>query len=146
VEWRKFQCHLGTGPCCQFAFKGGPCWGLYANADDTTLASMVWYTYGYGRSPFRASAIPGCAIGSLRQQRQFLNANVRLLARISTMPDFRHRGYAKTLLQYTMPKLDVPFIECLTVWPDVRKLLDSVGFECFNQATDQRPDYWLWCR
>lgn len=86
------------------------------------------------------------------EQIDFLNKNVRLLARVSTLPDYRLQGYARRLVEGTVNLLGVQYIECLTAWGDVRRLLKNVGFTqyqgCGSSELDIKKDidYWLWRR
>jgi hypothetical protein len=153
-EWRHFQNVLGGGPCCNLAFPQGTCYGLYEGggwaadgrrmaADNEKLAAMVWYTFCFRNNPWRAAAIPKSAKGSTKGRINFLNKNVRLLARISTLPEYRRKGYAETLISNTIKTLNVKYIECLTAHDDIRKLLSKTGFIDFGYRDDARAWYYL---
>jgi GNAT superfamily N-acetyltransferase len=146
TEWLRFQPFLINGPCCNLAFPQGECWAILSEYSIDSMAAMVWYTFAFRHSPYRKAAIPELKGLSRPDEIAFLNKNVRLLARISTLPPFRRQGYAGRLLAATLNRPDVAYIECLTAWPDIRRLLLAAGFvragDCYGGAID----YWLWRR
>jgi GNAT superfamily N-acetyltransferase len=143
-EWRRFQPFLEGGPCCNPAFPQGVCFALLLDADIESMAAMVWYTFAYRHSPWRRAAIPELLGMSLKETVDFLNKNVRLLARVSTLPQYRNHGYARRLVEETIGRLEAKYVECLTAWPDVRRLLARTGFTL--QSERDGIDYWLWQR
>ena len=151
-EWQRFQPYLSEGPCVSMAFPQGDCFAILAGDGIETMAAMVWYTYVFRNSPYRLRAMMGLKFLDRSEQITFLNENVRLLARVSTLPEYRRLGYAKRLVAGSVGLLGVEYIECLTAWEDVRRLLRSCGFTCyrFENATcgkkRDKIDYWLWRR
>jgi len=144
--WGRFQAHLDDGPCCNFSFPGGRGFGVTMDGTADGVVSFVWYTYAYRNNHQRRLGIPEYHAASRSDEIKFLNENVRLLARVSTLPDFRRKGLARRLVGSTLCRLDVEYVECLTVWPDVRCLLSDTGFELIFRSSYGDPDYWLWCR
>jgi hypothetical protein len=144
--WSKFQPHLSPGPCCNPAFPQGECFGLFENAGSQNITSMIWYTFCFRQSSQRRKAIPEFGTLSQPDQMIWLHKNIRLLARISTLPEYRHRGFAHKLVSETIELLNVPYVECLTVWPDVRHLLSDLNFIKMDNNIVNSIDYWLWTK
>lgn len=142
-EWSKFQKFLSGGPCCNFAFPQGECYGLFEGGELSQVCSMVWYTTVYKNSPFRHAAIPAIDRSSRSNEITFLNKNARLLARVSTLPEFRGKGYARHLIVETLPRLNVRYVECLTSHADIRRLLTLCGFVQKGGGGTPYIDYWL---
>lgn len=142
-EWEKFQACLNPGPCVNKAFPSGSVYGLFVVGEIPVLASMVWYTYPFFHTNFRKDILPEIRCLSEKEQITFLNKNVRLLARISTLLEFRGQGFAYKLISETLPLLNVKYIECLTAWPDVRRLLNKLGFVKLSETKGKPIDYWL---
>jgi GNAT superfamily N-acetyltransferase len=143
-EWRRFQPYLEGGPCCNPAFPQGVCYALLLDGDTESMAAMVWYTFAYRHSPWRRAAITELAEMTLQETVDFLNKNVRLLARVSTLPQYRKHGFARRLVSETIGRLEAKYVECLTAWPDVRRLLARTGFTLKSEHNG--IDYWLWER
>lgn len=144
--WGRFSPCLSAGPCVAAAFPQGRGFGLWTDDGGVGVVSMVWYTYPHRHCPWHRSAYPNLKVLTRGDELDWLNKNARLLARISTLPDYRSRGYARRLVAETIANLGVPFIECLTAWPDVRRLLDSVGFVKCGGEHDKAIDFWVWAR
>lgn len=145
-EWSRFQPFLCGGPCCNMAFPSGSVYGLILDGDLNNIASMVWYTPPFVHTLFRNMILPELRGLNNRDSCIFLNKNVKLLARISTLPKYRGHGFAFELIKSTLPKLDVNYVECLTAHEDVRKLLIRLDFEKKSKAKYKEIDYWLWKR
>jgi len=142
-EWSRFQPFLCGGPCCNNAFPSGSVFALLTGETIESIASMVWYTYPFYHSSFRASLLPEIRGKDKFEEIAFLNKNVRLLARISTLPEFRGKGYAFELVEKTTPLLGVKYIECLTAHDDVRCLLRRLAFVKASEVKGKPIDYWL---
>lgn len=127
--WNLFQCHLNDGPCCSPAFPSTMCYGLYVGKRYSHIAAMIWYTWPYKNSPFRSKAIPELRGMSIADGVEFVNRNVCLLARVSTLPKYRGLGYAAAIIKETIPLCGVKYIECLTAHDDIRSLLLRCDFK-----------------
>ena len=143
-EWSKFQPFLCGGPCCNNAFPSGSVYGLFVGKNYEYVASMVWYTYPFFHTDFRKDLLPELRCLPEKEQIIFLNKNVRLLARISTLPQFRGLGFAGELVEKTRCLLNVKYIECLTAHNDVRCLLTKLAFQQISMVKNKPIDYWLW--
>lgn len=143
-EWSRFQPYLDGGPCCNNAFPSGTVFALLTGEDIETIASMVWYTFPFYHSSFRDELLPELRGLSKMDGIAFLNQNVRLLARISTLPKFRGHGFAFELIKTTIALMNFKYIECLTAHNDVRKLLLRLGFEKKSSVKGKPIDYYLW--
>lgn len=143
-EWRQFQPHLVGGPCCNFAFPQGECFAVMIGDKTEKMAAMIWYTFAFRHSPFRKKAIPALKGLNRSGEIAFLNNNIRLLARVSTLPEYRRRGLAKELITKTLPKLKVQYVECITAWEDIRHLLSDCGFSKEGEKPNTGIDYWIW--
>ena len=144
--WDEFSCSLAEGPCVQPAFSSADCFCIVADNTVETLASMIWYSAVFRNNCLRGQIITDIPTTNGQLQMDFLNKNIRLLARISTKPEFRGQGYASELLARTIDTLAVKYVECLTVWPDVRRLLLKHGFVFHGQTVRNNVDYWLWTK
>jgi len=144
-EWCRFQPFLNGGPCCNNAFPSGTVFALLTGESIESIASLVWYTYPFYHSSFRDNLVPELRGLNKMDGIAYLNKNVRLLARIGTLPEFRGKGYAFELVEKTMPLLGVKYIECLTAHDDVRKLLRRLAFSQISCVKDKPIDYWLRC-
>ena len=144
-EWCRFQPFLNGGACCNNAFPSGTVFGLLTGETIESIASMVWYTHPFYHTSFRDTLLPGLRGKEKSEVLDFLNKNVRVLARIGTLPQFRGKGFAFELVEKTMPLLNVKYIECLTAHDDVRKLLKRLAFTCVSAVKGKPIDYWLRC-
>lgn len=142
-EWSKFQPCLKGGICSNNAFPSGDCYGLFELEPIPAIASMVWYTFPFLHTNFRNDLLPELRGLDSKASLTFINKNVRLLARISTLPAFRGKNYAFELISKTMPLLGVKYIECLTAHADVRRLLTRLAFKCVSTVKSKPIDYWL---
>lgn len=140
--WNLFQSCLNDGPCCRPAFPSTMCYGLFVGRRHERIAAMIWYTWPYKNSPFRAAAIKELRGMGVAAAVDYINKNVCLLARISTLPKYRGNGYAAALIKETIPLCGVKYVECLTAHDDVRKLLARCGF--LNIECKCNLDYWLY--
>jgi GNAT superfamily N-acetyltransferase len=142
-EWSRFQPFLAGGPCCNNAFPSASVYGLLTGESIDSLASMVWYTNPFYHTSFRSTLLPELSGIEQKEILPFLNKNVRVLARIGTLPEFRKKGYAFRLVEKTLPLLNVKYIECLTAHEDVRCLLTKLGFKKVSENRNKTVDYWL---
>jgi hypothetical protein len=143
-EWSNFQPYLKDGICSNNAFPSSLCFGLFVVEPIPVIASMVWYTMPFFHTDFRSSLIPELRGLDKKDTLAFINKNVRLLARISTLPKFRGNGFAFELVQKTIALLNFKYIECLTAHDDVRSLLKRLAFSCVSACKGKPIDYWLY--
>jgi GNAT superfamily N-acetyltransferase len=141
--WERFQPFLPGGPCCNMAFPSGTVFALLPDDGTEEIASMVWYTYPFYHTNFRDNLLPELRGLNEKDGLAFINKNVKLLARVSTLPKYRGMGYAYKLISRTLPELGVKYIECLTAHDDIRRLLIRLGFEKISSAKGKNIDYWL---
>jgi len=104
---------------------------------------MVWYSYPFFHTGFRSEVLVEMQGLPEKEALSFINRNIRLLARVSTLPEFRGNGYAYELCLGTLPMLGVPIIECLTAHDEVRRLLTRLGFFCLSENRQKTVDYWV---
>lgn len=142
-EWSRFQNCLQEGPCKNFAFWQGDCYGLLLGDSIDTIASMVWYTWPWKNSPYRNFAIPRLQKMTKAEILVFVNTRITLLARIGTLPEHRKKGYASKLLIESIKLVKQEYIECLTTWDDVKKLLKKTGFIQYQDPEKRKIEYWL---
>lgn len=64
---------------------------------------------------------------SKKEYLEYINRNVRRLARIIVHPKYRGIGVAVRLVKETMPLLGVPYVECLAVMPRYNPFLKHAG-------------------
>lgn len=143
-EWSKFQPFLKGGICSNNAFPSSMCFGLFVAEPSPVLASMVWYTFPYFHTNFRTGIIPELSGLDKNTELAYINKNIRLLARISTLPQFRGNSFAFELIKKTIPCLTVKYIECLTAHEDVRRLLTRLDFRHASVVKNKTIDYFLY--
>jgi len=143
TSWKIFQPFLSGGPCCNMAFPSSTVFALFTGQKMENIASMVWYTFPFYHTTFRNELIPELRVLNKNDGLAYLNKNVKLLARVSTLPDFRGNGFAYNLIKETLPLLGVKYIECLTAHDDIRCLLKRLAFVKLSEAKGKDIDYWL---
>jgi len=144
--WSKFQPYLKNGICSNNAFPSSTCYGLFVFEPNPVIASMVWYTFPFYHTTFRDNLLPELRGTNKMDGLAYLNQNVRLLARISTLPKYRGNGFAFELVRKTIYGLGVKYVECLTAHDDVRNLLMRLAFNKVSGTKDEKIDYWLWTK
>ncbi|MHC4309746.1 MAG: hypothetical protein ACYSSN_07360 [Planctomycetota bacterium] len=67
-----------------------------------------------------------------------INKNIRCISRLIIEPRFRGLGFAKRLVQQTMPKMNVPIIEAVAVMGRINPFLEKAGMRPFTSKPSQR--------
>jgi GNAT superfamily N-acetyltransferase len=92
------------------------------------IAGVIVYAMPTPRVELRAAATGGAFAGLDRPtELALLNRNVRCIARVIIEPRYRGIGLAARLVRETMPRMNVPIIECLGVMPRVNPFLAHAG-------------------
>jgi GNAT superfamily N-acetyltransferase len=126
----------------------GPCWIMSLLTDDETAyiepeVAFIGYSYPFRNNARRHVALPYYHSLNRRRQIYWLNKNVRCLTRVMVKPEHRGRGIAKELIRQTVPKLCVPYVECLTFTAGIAKILTDCGFTDYGQSDKATCNYYL---
>ncbi|PKL48749.1 MAG: hypothetical protein CVV39_03920 [Planctomycetes bacterium HGW-Planctomycetes-1] len=76
----------------------------------------------------------GCANANM----QFVNNNIRTIARVVIEPRYRALGLAYELVQKTMPLLEMPYIEALAVMGKVNPFFEKAGMMRYEAPQSPR--------
>jgi GNAT superfamily N-acetyltransferase len=128
----------------------GPVDRIYRLKTGGQVVSVAVYAFPTLQSSVRnrvfADRYNGHALA--RERHVLLNREVRTLRRLVTHPDWRRKGLAAKLLRVTLPALDVPFVECVSVAARRSHFLEDAGFVCCGsvlpRGTAPRPFYYIW--
>ncbi|MCC6466103.1 MAG: hypothetical protein IT463_12255 [Planctomycetes bacterium] len=132
TDWRNFARwhYLGEG-------RPGPSSAVFVGRLGGRPVGIAMFGYPHLWLKARALALPRFAPSALRATGPApLNEHVRLLQRIVVDPRVRGLGVAQALLAHSLPRLGLPFVECLAQLGAFSGFLSAAGF---RHVTDLEP-------
>ncbi|MBX3475731.1 MAG: AAA family ATPase [Planctomycetes bacterium] len=135
ADWRHFARwhYLGQG-------RPGPVCAVWLALLSGRPAGIAVFGYPHLLLSARAGALgPAYAPRAvLAQGTQALNRDLRLLSRVVVDPRLRGCGVAGALLRHALPRLGVPFVECIAQMADHSGFLQQAGFARLATLTQGR--------
>jgi hypothetical protein len=108
--------------------------------------AFIAYTRPFRNNGMRAVVWPHVGIAHGNIDLDWLNLNVRTLARVIVNPLYLGRGLAEYLISETLGRVDVPFIECTVITHFVGRILLKLGFRDYGPMRSGRCNYFVYSR
>jgi len=104
---------------------------------------VIVYAYG----PIGLALRNAATGGRFRGDPQRLNRELRIIRRLVIHPDIRGCGIGHWLVRQTLPKVEVPFVECLATMGLINPVFEKAGMErigvCPPAPSRERLSAWL---